>query len=94
MKTVKFVISLGVVTVLLGTGGCMTNPDSSPDFRASVNNMHERQTWNPAAASVPPADTVQPADGGVSARVVDGYRETATPKGDSIQNEIHINVGN
>lgn len=92
MNTIKHFVSLGLTTVLLTASGCMSNPNSSRDFGASVANLQRHQTQNPDAGLLP--DEAKPMDGGVSARVVDRHREASAPKGDTVQNEIHINVGN
>lgn len=92
MNTIKHFACLGLTTVLLTAGGCMSNPNSSPDFGASVSSLQRNQAQNPDAGVLP--EEAKPMDGGVSARVVDRHREASAPKGDTVQNEIHINVGN
>jgi hypothetical protein len=93
MKIAYRLIPLGLAALVFSASGCSLNPDSSRDFRASVDSMHLRQADNPSAAEQP-VGTVKPADGGATARVVDSYRETATAKSDSVSTEVTINVGN
>lgn len=88
------IIAVGLATLILGTSGCSINPGSSPDFRASVNNMHRQQTQNPNAANVPPAAAVKPIEGDIAASVMENHRETAASREDSVSTQITINTGN
>lgn len=93
MRIAYRLFPLGFAALLFSAGGCSLNPDSSRDFRASVDNMHRRQADNPSAAEQPVGE-VKPVDGAATAGVVDRYRETATAKSDAVSTEININVGN
>ena len=83
--------AMGLVTLLWG---CMHNPNSSADFGEAADHMARAQTYDPGAATVPPREAMRPVDGDVVESTVEGYRQSAVPAGDSIENEIHINVGN
>ncbi len=87
MKTIYCAISFGLAAGILASGGCSINPHSSPDFRASVNNLHERQAYRDSTR-------VPPGDGEASAQVLDSYREGAAGEQDSVATQITINTGN
>ena len=83
----------GIASVLL-VAGCMATPNSSPDFGQSVDYITAQQAYDPGSASVPPEESMKPVDGGAVERVITGYRESAFTEGDTIENQIQINVGN
>ncbi len=94
MAIAKIIKSVGVVSVFVLAAGCMSTPNSARNFGQSVDHMAGQQTYDPGAAAVPPEESLKPVDGGAVEGVITGYRESAALKGDSVQNEIQINVGN
>ncbi len=94
MTIAKTIKAVGIASVVTLAAGCMSTPDSSPNFGQSVDHMASQQTYDPGASAVPPEESLKPVDGGAVEGVITGYRESAVLKGDTIQNEIQINVGN
>ncbi len=92
--TIKVGVKVAGIASVFLVAGCMSTPNSSPDFGQSVDYMVGQQVYDPGAAAVPPEESIKPVDGGAVERVITGYRESALTEGDTIQNEIQINVGN
>lgn len=87
MKSIRCTLSFAFIAGILASGGCSINPHSSPDFRASVSNLHERQAYRDSTR-------VPPGDGEAAAQVLDSYREGAAGDEDSVSTQITINAGN
>jgi hypothetical protein len=83
-----------ILAVAMTMTGCADTPVADADYGKSVQQMVEAQTYNPSAASNPPAMAPEVGDGQRIKNAIDVYRKDVAKGTETTDKEPTFDVGN
>jgi len=89
----NIIYKTGLVVAVLTSAGC-ANTFSDEDYGRSVQQLVQAQTFDPAAASNPPALPPEATDGARLQNAMDVYRKDVAKGSTEVKQPIVFEIGN